>query len=72
MRRALALTGLAAALALSVVPSANAAPSGPLPCDPYITKVCVPHACFTAALVVSTVNEAAGQPLPPGFPHCID
>lgn len=70
MRRALAVTGLAAGLALSFVPSA--AQADPLPCDPYVTKVCVPHACFTAALVVSTVNEAAGEPLPPGFPHCID
>lgn len=70
MSRVLLRSVLAAGLALSFVPAAEA--TGPLPCDPYVTKVCVPHACLTAALVVSTVNEAAGEPLPPGFPHCID
>ncbi len=70
MRTKIVLATLVAGFAASFAPAANA---GPVVCEPYFEKVCVPSACFTAANVISTVNEAAGKPLGPGtFPHCID
>jgi hypothetical protein len=71
MRRLIAAAGLAAGLGLSFVPAASASV---IACETYSPKgVCIPSACFTAANVVSLVNDAAGEPLGPGtFPHCID
>jgi hypothetical protein len=59
---------LAAALAAGAF--AIAAPAQA--CEYQVGRVCVPSTCVTAASVVSTVNHAAGDPLPYGFPHCID